>query len=70
MTTAGTVSEGGKQQWFRNFGFLGHQGGGAAGGESTLIRRGSRRHPEIRAGRGPENTQQQNFNFWRPKDGR
>lgn len=31
----------------------------AAVGESTLIHRGNRHHPEIRAGRGPVNTGEQ-----------
>lgn len=47
------MSEGGKQQRYKNFCVFRPKRRQAAGGESTSIRPESRRHPEIRASRVP-----------------
>lgn len=53
-TTGGTVSDGGKQQRYKNFCLSGQkEEAGAAGGESTSIRPENLHHPEIRASRDP-----------------
>lgn len=53
------MSEGGKQQRYKNFCVSGHKRRQAAGGESTSIRPENRRHPEIRASRDPADTEEQ-----------
>lgn len=60
-STGGTVSEDGKQQRYKTSVFLAEKEGWLQEGGSTWIRRESRRHPEIRAGTGPANTQQHSY---------
>lgn len=52
MKTGGTVSDGGQRGW----GWGGQRTSASQGGTFTSIRPESRRHPEIRAGTGPAQT--------------
>lgn len=47
------MSEGGKQQRYKNFCVSGQKRRQAEGGESTSIHQENRHHPEIKAGRDP-----------------